>query len=140
MMPRAVGRRGWVLYPHETRTHTHTTRTHTHTHTHTCTCTHTYTRTHMRVHTHILTVVPAVNLDAATALDQSSCVGIRGGLSVELVGLKVRVVTGVDEVMREWLGHVLVCVCVFVCVCVDEEQTYTIRVMTPVKSHGQYYW
>ena len=54
-----------------------------------------------------LTVVPAVYLDAAAALQQGSDVGISRGLAVELVCLQVRVVAGVYEVVRERLGHVL---------------------------------
>ena len=54
-----------------------------------------------------LTGIPAVDLDAATALQQREDVGICGGAAVELVFLQVGVVARVDEVVGQWLVHVL---------------------------------
>ena len=54
------------------------------------------------------TVIPAVNLYTAASLQESSDVGISRGLSPQLVPLQVGVVGGVDEVVREWLCHVLI--------------------------------
>ena len=51
----------------------------------------------------ILTVVPHVNLNASAAMKKCSDVGIERGASLDLVSLKVRVVTGIDPVVRQWL-------------------------------------
>ena len=52
--------------------------------------------------------VPAVELDAATAGQQRLSVHLDRGLAAELAPAQVRVVRGVDVVMRQWLVHVLV--------------------------------
>ena len=54
------------------------------------------------------TVVPAVNLYTATSLQESSDIGISRRLAPQLVPLQVGVVGGVDEIVREWLCHVLI--------------------------------
>ena len=54
-----------------------------------------------------LTIIPAVDLNTSAALQQNSDVGISGGLAVQLICLKVRVVTGVDEIVGQRLSHVL---------------------------------
>ena len=54
------------------------------------------------------TVVPAVNLHTTATLQESSDIGISRGLAPQLVPLQVGVVGGVDEVVREWLCHVLI--------------------------------
>ena len=48
----------------------------------------------------VLTVIPAVNLNATTALQQSASVRFGGRFSIELMSLQVGVVGGVDEVVR----------------------------------------
>ena len=60
-----------------------------------------------------LTVIPAVDFYAATALEQNTSVGLSGRLSIQLVPLQVGVVGGVDEVVGEWLCHVLIHCLVF---------------------------
>ena len=54
-----------------------------------------------------LTIVPAINLHTATALQEGPYVGVRGRGPSELVPFQVRVVGGVDEVVRKGLGHIL---------------------------------
>ena len=60
-----------------------------------------------------LTIIPAVNLNTATSLQKCSDICISGRFSIQLVSFKVCVVGGVDEVVREWLCHVLVHCLVF---------------------------
>ena len=60
-----------------------------------------------------LTVIPAINLHTATALEESSDIGISGRLAPQLVSLQVGVVGRVDEIVRERLCHVLVHCLVF---------------------------
>ena len=54
-----------------------------------------------------LTIIPAINLDAATPLQQCTDVGIIGRASSKLIGIQVRVVTRVDEIVRQRLCHIL---------------------------------
>ena len=60
------------------------------------------------MHCLYLTVIPAVNLDTAAALEEGSDIGISGRFSPQLISLQIGVVRGVDEVVRERLCHVLV--------------------------------
>ena len=60
------------------------------------------------MHSSYLTVIPAVNLDTAAALEEGSDIGLSGRFTPQLISLQVGVVGGVDEVVRERLCHVLV--------------------------------
>jgi hypothetical protein len=55
-----------------------------------------------------LTIIPAVNLHTAASLQEGSDIGFSGRFSTQLVPLQVGVVGGVDEIVREWLCHVLI--------------------------------
>ena len=55
-----------------------------------------------------LTIIPAVYLHTTASLQESSDIGFSGRFSTQLVPLQIGVVGGVDEVVREWLCHVLI--------------------------------
>ena len=55
-----------------------------------------------------LTIIPAVNLHTSASLQKSSDIGFSGRFSTQLVPLQEGIVGGVDEIVREWLCHVLI--------------------------------
>ena len=55
-----------------------------------------------------LTIIPAVNLHTSAPFQKNSDVRFGGRFSAQLVPLQEGIVGGVDEVVREWLCHVLI--------------------------------
>ena len=89
-----------------------------------------------------LTVIPAVNLDTATALEEGPDVSIRGRLAPQLVSLQVGIVGGVNEVVRERLSHVLVHCLMFWINCsivlAAKKAAYQLKKVVGVKSENCY--